>query len=117
MRARLARQISHGLLNAEGYIPLIALSARWEQAFADSLVGEGEDRRLSLAPSQLQDFIVEVRQAFAQQAASGESPALLCSPGIRHSLRSIVERFRPETAVLSQNEIHAKVKIKTLGQI
>ncbi|MDJ0607956.1 MAG: flagellar biosynthesis protein FlhA [Kiloniellales bacterium] len=117
VRARLARQISHGLLNPDGYIPLVALSARWEQAFADSLVGEGEDRRLSLAPSQLQDFIVEVRQAFAQHAASGESPALLCSPGIRHYVRSIVERFRPETAVLSQNEIHAKVKIKTLGQI
>ncbi len=117
VRARLARQISHGLLNPEGYIPLVALSARWEQAFADSLVGEGEDRRLSLAPSQLQDFIVEVRQGFAQHAASGESPALLCSPGIRHYVRSIVERFRPETAVLSQNEIHAKVKIKTLGQI
>ena len=29
----------------------------------------------------------------------------------------IVERFRPVTMVLSQNEIHPKVKIKTLGQI
>ena len=31
--------------------------------------------------------------------------------------RSIVERFRPSTVVLSQNEIHPKAKIKTLGQL
>ncbi len=117
VRARLARQISHGQLNPEGYIPLVALSPKWEQSFAEALVGEGEERRLAMAPSQLQDFIVEVRQAFEQYAASGQNPALLCSPGIRQYVRSIVERFRPDTAVLSQNEIHPKVKIKTLGQI
>jgi flagellar biosynthesis protein FlhA len=28
-----------------------------------------------------------------------------------------VERFRPSTVVLSQNEIHAKARIRTLAQI
>jgi flagellar biosynthesis protein FlhA len=32
-------------------------------------------------------------------------------------VRSIVGRFRPSTMVLSQNEIHPRVKIKTLGQV
>jgi flagellar biosynthesis protein FlhA len=47
----------------------------------------------------------------------GEHPVLLTSPAIRPYVRSIVERFRSTTVVLSQNEIHPKVRIKTLGQV
>jgi flagellar biosynthesis protein FlhA len=47
----------------------------------------------------------------------GENPVLLTSPAIRAYVRSIIERFRPATPVMSQNEIHPKVRIKTLGQI
>ena len=47
----------------------------------------------------------------------GETPVLLVSPSIRPFVRSVVERFRPITVVMSQNEIHPKAKIKTLGQI
>ena len=47
----------------------------------------------------------------------GEGPVLLTSPAIRPHVRSIVERFRPATVVLSQNEIHPKAKLKTIGQV
>ncbi len=117
VRTRLARQISNSELNAEGHIPLVTLSPKWEQAFAEALVGDGDERQLSMAPSTLQAFIAEVRESFERHAMAGETPALLSSPGIRPYVRSIVERFRPATVVMSQNEIHAKVKIKTLGQI
>lgn len=117
IRSRLARQISNSLINEKGFIPMLALSPKWEQIFTESLIGEGEDRQLSMPPSQLQDFITQVRQVFEEQAVRGETPVLLCSPGIRPYVRSIVERFRPSTAVLSQNEVHPKVKIKTVGSI
>ena len=117
VRARLARQISHAVTNDAGYIPLITLSPDWEQAFADSIVGDGEERQLAMAPTRLQQFITEVRQAFDRHAMAGEMPVLLTSPAIRAYVRSIVERFRPATTVLSQNEIHPKAKIRTLGQI
>src|SRR5260221_1306747 len=38
VRARLARQICAQNTSHNGYLPLIALSARWEQAFAESIV-------------------------------------------------------------------------------
>jgi flagellar biosynthesis protein FlhA len=117
VRARLARQISNDTVNHEGFIPMITLSAQWEQAFAEAIVGEGEDRQLSMAPTRLQEFIGAVRQTFERHAMMGENPVLLTSPPVRPFVRSIVERFRPSTVVLSQNEIHAKAKIKTLGQI
>jgi flagellar biosynthesis protein FlhA len=117
VRARLARQISDSASDASGVIPLITLSPEWEQSFHDSVQGEGEERQLIMAPTQLQQFIQTVRQTFERFAIMGESPVLLTSPGIRPFVRSIVERFRPATMVMSQNEIHAKAKIRTLGQI
>ncbi len=98
-------------------IPLVTLSPDWEQAFAEALIGQGEDRQLAMAPSRLQEFIAAVRQVFERHAMAGETPVLLTSPAIRPYVRSIVERFRPMTVVMSQNEIHPKARIRTLGQI
>jgi flagellar biosynthesis protein FlhA len=117
VRTRLARQICNDHTSENGYIPILTLSPQWEQAFSEAIVGEGDDKQLSMAPSRLQEFINAVRQAFERQAMMGEIPVLLTSPAIRPYVRSIVERFRPQTSVLSQNEIHPKAKIKTLGQI
>jgi len=117
VRTRLARQLSNSQINAEGFIPIVTLSPEWERAFAESLLGDGEERQLSMAPSKLQEFIATVRQEFERFAMMGETPVLLTSPAIRPYVRSIVERFRPSTVVFSQNEIHAKAKIKTLGQV
>jgi len=117
VRTRLSRQICDSCTNEMGFIPLVTLNPEWEQAFAESLQGEGDDRQLMMAPSRLQQFITSVRQTFERFAAMGEAPVLLTSPLIRPYVRSIVERFRPSTVVMSQNEIHPKAKIKTLGQI
>ena len=117
VRARLARQISDQNINDQGVIPIITLTPQWEQAFAESLIGQGDDKQLSMQPSRLQEFITTLKNNFERQAVLGESPILLTSPGIRPYVRSIVERFRPITVVLSQNEIHPKAKIKTIGQI
>jgi flagellar biosynthesis protein FlhA len=117
VRTRLARQLCHANLAPGGYLPLLALSPAWEQAFAEAIVGQGEDRQLAMAPSQLQQFIQAVRERYEETTAKNEVPVLLCSPQVRPFLRSIIERFRPQTVVMSQNEIHASVRLRTLGQI
>ncbi len=117
VRSRLARQLCSANTGADGVIQLVTLSPDWEQAFADAVVGTGDERQLSMAPSKLQEFITVVRQTFERHAMMGELPVLLSSPGIRPFVRSIVERFRPTTVVMSQNEIHPKAKIRTVGQI
>ena len=70
-----------------------------------------------MPPSRLQEFIGNVRNVFERLAMAGDSPVLLTSPSIRPYVRSIIERFRPATVVMSQNEIHPKAKIKTLATI
>ncbi len=118
VRARLARQISHANTNEEGFISILAMSPVWEQAFIESLSGgDGDEKVLSMAPTRIQEFITAVRQKFEQLAMQGESPVLLCSPAIRPYVRSIMVRFQPQTVVMSQNEIHARARIKTVGQL
>ena len=117
VRMRLARQISHATTNEEGYIPILAMSPAWEQSFVEALHGDGEERTLTMPPSRIQEFITAVRNTFDDLALQGETPVLLTSPSIRPYVRSIVERFRPQTLVLSQNEIHPRARIKTVGML
>ncbi|MGY3692338.1 flagellar biosynthesis protein FlhA [Bradyrhizobium sp. USDA 3240] len=117
VRARLARQICAQNTSPNGYLPLIALSARWEQAFAESIVGQGDDRSLAMQPSKLSEFMTAVRNAFEQAAREGEAPVLVTSAAIRPFVRSLVERFRSQTTVLSQAEIHPRARLKTVGSV
>jgi flagellar biosynthesis protein FlhA len=117
VRARLARQICAQNTSHSGYLPLIALSAKWEQAFAESLVGAGEERSLAMQPSKLSEFMAAVRDAFERAAREGEAPVLVTSAGIRPFVRSLVERFRSQTTVLSQAEIHPRARLKTVGSV
>jgi flagellar biosynthesis protein FlhA len=117
VRMRLARQLCAANLSQNGFLPLISLSPAWELAFAEAIVGEGDERHLAMAPSKLGDFVTAVRHAFESAAGQGEIPVLLTSPGIRPHVRSIVERFRAHTVVMSQSEVHPRVKLKTVGQV
>ncbi|MFW5833553.1 MAG: FHIPEP family type III secretion protein, partial [Pseudomonadota bacterium] len=119
VRGRLARQISRDATSSAGYVPILTLSAAWEQAFADALVepGPGGERQLAMAPSELHRFVSAVRERFEEQAQKGELPVLVTTPTLRPYVRAMIERFRPSTVVLSQNEIHPKARIKTLGQV
>ncbi|MBL8551395.1 MAG: flagellar biosynthesis protein FlhA [Hyphomonadaceae bacterium] len=117
VRARLARQICHQHRNGDGSLPILTLSPNWEQTFTDSLVGEKNERRLALAPSKLHDFVSDIRTAYERAAQSGETPVLLTSPIIRPYVRSLIERFRPLTAVLSQAEVHPKIRLKAMGMV
>jgi flagellar biosynthesis protein FlhA len=117
VRARLARQLCAQHVTHAGTLPIIALTARWEQAFAESIVGQGDDRNLAMQPSKLTEFINLVREKFEQAARDGEAPVLVTSSGIRPFVRGIVERFRAQTSVLAQSEIHPRVRLKTVGSI
>ncbi|MGE5159110.1 MAG: flagellar biosynthesis protein FlhA [Gemmatimonas sp.] len=117
VRARLARQICAQNTSPNGYLPLIALSAKWEQAFAESLIGQGDERTLAMQPSRLSEFMGAVRDAFERAAREGEAPVLVTSAAIRPFVRSLVERFRAQTTVLSQAEIHPRARLKTVGSV
>lgn len=117
VRSRLARQLCAANLGPDGNLPLLTLSPQWERDFAEAMVGEGENRHLAMAPSRLQQFIAGIQQGYERAAQQGELPVLITSPSIRPHVRSIIERFRPQTVVMSQNEVHPRIRLKTVGSI
>ncbi|MGL4324032.1 MAG: flagellar biosynthesis protein FlhA [Beijerinckiaceae bacterium] len=117
VRARLGRQICAQYAAPGGQLSIITLSPAWETAFAESIVGDGENRHLAMAPSRLTDFVNDVREKFEDAARMGEMPVLVTSAHARPFVRSIVERFRRETPVLSQAEIPTRLRLKTCGSV
>jgi flagellar biosynthesis protein FlhA len=117
VRTRLSRQLCAQHAAPDGHLPLIVLSPQWEQAFAEAIVGQGEDRRLAMAPSRLQEFIGLVRDRFEDAARQGEVPVLLTSAAVRPFVRSVIERFRTQTAVMSQAEVHPRARLKTIAAV
>jgi flagellar biosynthesis protein FlhA len=117
VRVRLARQICAAHAAPAGHLPIITLSPPWEGAFLEAIVGEGDNRHLAMQPSRLTEFVHAVRDRFEDAARLGEMPVLVTSAQSRPFVRSIIERFRRETSVISQAEIHARVRLKTVGSV
>lgn len=117
VRSRLARQICGALQGPDGAAPIVTLSSSWENEFSDALIGEPDNRQLAMAPTKLQEFVAAALQSLEQAAREGYGAAIVTSAGVRPFVRSVIERVRPQTLVLSQNEIHPHTRLKNLGQI
>ncbi len=117
VRTRLSRQLCAANAAPDGTLPLLTMGPQWERDFHDAMVGEGEQRHLAMAPSKLQVFIGAIQDAFENAAQAGEIPVLITSPSIRPHVRAIIERFRPQTVVLSQNEVHPRARLRTVGSV
>lgn len=117
VRSRIGRQICAQNAAPQGHLPMITLSPHWEDAFATSLVGDGEQKHLAMQPSKLQEFVIRLRDVFDQAAREGEMPVLVTSSMVRMHVRAVVERFRPQTAVMAQGEIHPRARLKAMSSI
>ncbi|MEM8770911.1 MAG: flagellar biosynthesis protein FlhA [Pseudomonadota bacterium] len=117
VRTRLARQICGALGGTDGLAPIVTLSSSWENAFADALAGDGESRQLAMAPAALQEFVSAALSRLEAAAKEGFSAAIVTSASARPFVRSVIERVRPQTQVLSQSEIHPHTRLKNLGSI
>jgi flagellar biosynthesis protein FlhA len=117
VRARLSRQICGALKGPDGAAPIVTLSSSWEDEFAGALIGEPGEKQLAMAPSKLQEFVAAALSRLEEGARAGHSAAIVTSASVRPFVRSVIERVRPQTQVLSQNEIHPHTRLKNLGAI
>lgn len=103
--------------SSDGFITVLSLSPEWEEVFSSSIIGEGDDKTISIAPSKLQEFTGKVRRMYDEQAAKNLVPVILTTATNRPYIRAVIERFRSNISVMSQNEIHQRAKIRTVGVI
>ena len=118
VRQRLAKQISTAVQGKDGFVAVIALSGRWERAFIESLQGDpGGDRVFAMQPTQVQEFITAARSLLAKYKDDDQPPVILTSADARPFVRSLLERAAPQVPIISHNELHSSVAIKTVDQI
>ena len=117
VRSRLGQQICQALAAPDGFVPVIVLTPRWEQALIENIVTDGEDRRFAMPPSQVQEFLTQVRARIQKHASPQVWPALLVGPEVRPFVRSLLERVSPMTPIISHAELHRKASLKTIDQV
>mgnify|MGYP003666259748 FL=1 len=117
VRQRLSRQICTTHIDHTGVINIVSLSGVWEKEFSGAIHVDGDERQLAMEPTKVQQFIKSTRDIFDTQMMSGVQPILLTSPSMRPFVRSVLERALPSISVMSQAEIHPRMKIKTVASI
>jgi flagellar biosynthesis protein FlhA len=120
VRARLGRQLTHQYVDAEGVLPIVALSPAWEKEFMEAIVVLDKDageRQLAMAPDKIQAFVRAANEVFTKQFNAGVSPVLLTSPTSRPFARLLVERTLPTVAVLAQTEVAPRAKLRTVALV
>jgi flagellar biosynthesis protein FlhA len=112
-RAALNRSISKGLLNDQSELAVITLSPQWEERLNQSMV-RGESGTYLALDAKTFEGLVKTLTEVCQKTMSPQW-TLLCSSGLRFHLRKLIERFLPQLAVISPNDIPPNVQIVSLG--
>jgi flagellar biosynthesis protein FlhA len=117
VRAALARTITKKLTNFDGEMWLLTLDRSIEETVASGIIQTDQGQQLSLDPEFVRKLIAELNQKALELAAQTPTPVVLCSPMIRHHLKSLIDRFIPNITVLSHNEITPNVAVKSIGTV
>jgi flagellar biosynthesis protein FlhA len=117
VRLALARPICAALTDAEGVLPVLTLDPGLEQLLEASVQNTDRGPRLMVRPEIVGRLFDSLKPQVERMAASGETPVLLCSPGIRHQLRRLLEAGFPQLAVLSYAEIVPGASVRSRGMV
>jgi flagellar biosynthesis protein FlhA len=104
-------------VDTSGFVSVITMSAAWEKEFIEALRINGDERNFVMSPQRVQEFVIDARKEIQTFAERDEWPAILVSPEVRSFVRSMLERVSPMTVVLSHNEIHRKISLRTVATI
>ena len=96
---------------------LFTLDREVEDIVAEALQPSEQGSYLAIEPNMAQRIISAIRSMADRSSVNGGQLVLLASPSIRRHVRKLIERYLPQLAVLSHNEIPQNVKIQSLGVV
>jgi flagellar biosynthesis protein FlhA len=112
-RGALNRSITKALVNEQGELPVITLAPRWEDKLNQSVVRGESGAYLAVDANTFEQLVKVLTEACQKTMASQWT--LLCSSALRFHMRKLIERFLPQLAVISPNDIPPNVQIISLG--
>jgi len=117
VRQGLARSITKQYQLEDRSLPLMTVDKTIEDIIVSSIHRTDQETYLSLDPSIAQKIITEFSRSNETFGRMNVQPVVLCSPVVRPHLKRLTERFFPNLAVLSHNEIAPEAKIQSLGAV
>jgi flagellar biosynthesis protein FlhA len=115
VRQSLARPITKQYQATDGSLSVMTFDKSVEDVIAGSIQKTEMSSYLALEPTVAEKIITQLKGSVDTITPMLETPpVLLASPMIRMYVRKLTERFLPDLAILSHNEILPTVQIKTL---
>ncbi|HET6221005.1 MAG TPA: flagellar biosynthesis protein FlhA, partial [Dongiaceae bacterium] len=71
VRVRLSRQVCQSLAAEDGFVDIVTLSPQWQRSLLESIVTEGDNRQLAMAPGEVQRFIGAIRNTLQNLSTAG----------------------------------------------
>ncbi|MBE9546715.1 MAG: flagellar biosynthesis protein FlhA [Proteobacteria bacterium] len=116
-REALSRTITKQYQDDEENITVAMLSPEIEDKIESAVQHTEYESYVSLDPNFIQKVVNSVQKFINIFTSKGVQPVILCSPNTRTHFRKIIERFLPNVAVLSSNEIAREANIQSLGMV
>ena len=116
VRHALSRSITAIHVQNDGVMPVITLDRKVEDAIQTAIQHRERGSYLALDPKTAQK-ILDSLTSFISSFTGGQLPVLLVLPQIRPHVRRLTERYFPNLAVLSHNEITSQIRIQSIGTV
>ncbi len=117
VRQALGRYIVEQYKRDDDTLCLLSLNRSAEEAIIDGVQASEQGSYLAIEPATGQQIIFSIRNEMEKFNQTGTSPVLIASPSIRRHVKKLTERFMPNLAVLSHNEITPNIKIQSIGVV
>ena len=117
VRQALARTITRLHQSPDGSISLVTLGAEVEKVITDAIQRTEQGSFIALEPNLAQRIITKISRQMQGFSGLNQTPVLLCSAPVRPHLKKLLDRFVPNMAVLSYNELVNTLKIHSLATV
>jgi len=117
VRQSLGRYIVEQYKREDDTLCVLSMDREVEETIADAVQLSEQGSYLAIEPGVAQRILAAIRRNAEQFDATGALPVLMASPTIRRHVKKLTERFMPNLAVISHNEIPPNIKIQSLGVV
>jgi flagellar biosynthesis protein FlhA len=115
VRAVMARSISNNYSEDGQVLDVMTLDRKVETTIQEALHTTDQGAYLALEPGFAQALINSLNKTL--QKVTVVKPVLLCTPTIRLHVKRLTERYLPNLAIISHNEIAPHMKVRSVGTV
>ena len=115
-RQGLMRNISKQY-SSDGKITIVTIDPLLESQLSESIQNSSQGNYPAISPDLTQYIFTQLEKLEKQFMLMGLPLVILCSSRIRMPLRRLIERFKPQIAVLSINELNPDLDVEIKGSV